>query len=124
MSFADTLLPLAEGLIDDTFGTPILYQRVIHGGYSPETGQVTSSTVDRQIMAAVLSTGRTEQGGTAEQRELRLWVHHGATGLQIFPLTSDRVQYLGIWWKVTAVEPTYSGQALVASKLTLERESG
>ena len=123
MSFADTLLPLAEGLIDQTFGTPILYQRVIHGGYDPSTGMVTSSTVDRQIMAGVLSTGRMEQGGTLEQRELRLWVHHGPTGLQIFPATADRVQYLSLWWKVTAVEPTYSGQALVASKLTLEREA-
>jgi hypothetical protein len=34
------------------------------------------------------------------------------------------VQYLGIWWKVIEVTPTYSGNALVASKLTLERESG
>jgi hypothetical protein len=123
MSFADTLLPLAEGLIDQTFGTPIIYQRRIHGGYDPTTGQVASSTVDRQIMAGVLSTGRNEEGGTQEQRELRLWVHHGVTGLQIFPLTSDRVQYLGVWWKVTRVDPSYSGQALVASKLTLEREA-
>jgi hypothetical protein len=123
MSFADTLLPLAEGLIDQTFGTPIRYQRRIHGGYDPTTGQVTSSTVDREIMAGVLSTGRTEQGGTAEQRELRLWVHHGPTGLQIFPLTSDRVLYLSVWWQVVKVDPTYSGQALVASKLTLEREA-
>jgi hypothetical protein len=122
MSFADTLLPLAEGLIDQTFGTPVLYQRVIHGGYDPATGQVASSTVDREIMAGVLSTGRGERGGPNESRQLRLWVHHGETGLRIFPLTSDRVQYLGIWWKVTTVEPTYSGQALVASKLTLERE--
>jgi len=123
MSFADTLLPLAENLIDGVFGTPVLYQRVIHGGYDPTTGQVTSSTVDRQIMAGVLSSGRNEEGGAQEQRELRLWVHHGVTGLQIFPLTSDRVQYLGVWWKVVRVDPSYSGQALVASKLTLEREA-
>lgn len=123
MAFADTLLPLAESLIDVSFGTPITYQRRIHGGYSPETGQVTSSTVDRQIMAGVLSTGRTEQGGAMEERELRLWVHHGPSGLQIFPATADRVQYLGIWWKVVQVDPTYSGTALVASKLTCEREA-
>lgn len=123
MSFADTLLPLAEGLIDDTFGVSILYQRVIHGGYDPVTGQVTASTVDREIKAAVLSTGRREQGGVMEDRELRLWVHHGPSGLQIFPATADRIEYLGLWWKVTAVDPTYSGAALVASKLTCEREA-
>jgi len=122
MSFADTLLPLAEGLIDQTFGTSVLYQRVLHGGYDPATGLVTATTVDKQIMAGVLSTGRNEQGGPEESHQLRLWVHHGPTGLQIFPLTSDRVQYLGEWWKVTTVEPTYSGTTLVASKLTLERE--
>jgi hypothetical protein len=122
MSFADTLLPLAVDLVDVVFGTPVLYQRVLHGGYDPATGLVTATTVDKQIMAGVLSTGRSEQGGVQESHQLRLWVHHGPTGLQIFPLTSDRVLYLGIWWKVTTVEPTYSGQALVASKLTLERE--
>jgi hypothetical protein len=122
MSFADTLLPLAEGLIDQSFGTPVLYRRRIHGGYDPATGLVTESVVDKQIMAGVLSTGRTEQGGVQEAHQLRLWVHHGPAGLQIFPLTSDRVQYLSAWWQVVSIEPTYSGQALVASKLTCERE--
>jgi hypothetical protein len=122
MSFADTLLPDAVELVDQVFGVPVLYRRRIHGGYDPATGLVTESVVDKQIMAGVLSTGRTEQGGVQEAHQLRLWVHHGPTGLQIFPLTSDRVQYLSEWWKVTSIEPTYSGQALVASKLTLERE--
>jgi hypothetical protein len=122
MAFADDLLEVAVELVDDMAAVPITYQRRIHGGYDPATGLVTESVVDRQIMAGVLSTGRTEQGGAQESHQLRLWVQHGPSGLQIFPLTSDRVQYLGEWWKVTVIDPTFSGNALVASKLTLERE--
>jgi hypothetical protein len=121
MAFADDLLPVAVELVDQVFGVLITYQRRIHGGYNPTTGLVAATTVDKQIMAGVLSTGRSEHGGVQESHQLRLWVHHGPTGLQIFPLTSDRVLYLGEWWKIVVVEPTYSGDALVASKLTLER---
>lgn len=112
-------LPLAQELIDGDFPTQVIYHRVAQGDYDPATGVVSAATTDYTVNAGILSSGRSEQGGASEGRQLRLWLHHGAGGLPFLPETGDSITYLGVRWKVTGVDPTYHSDALIGSKLTL-----
>ena len=118
MDIVGTFLPVAEELINQVFPTPITYIRVNGGSYNPSTGDLTVDQMQYTISAGVLGTGRTEQGGVGEDHELRLWVHHGTNGLPHLPTTSDQIEYGGLVWKVTTVDPSYSSGALIASKIT------
>ena len=116
---ATFLDPVAVQLIDNVFPTDIVY--VEHtdetAAYDPLTGIVPITEVQHPIKAGVLSRGRVEEGGVGEVYELRLWIHHGATGYTGLPKISDSVIYDGTTWKVTNVDPTYSSVGLIASKL-------
>ena len=118
MNIDAVFLPVAEQLINVEFGTDIVYHQ--HGAsvYNPVTGTVTGTDTDHAIKAGVLNRKRIEEGGTGEQYELALWVHHGATGLGFLPTTEDSLSYDGAVWRVTAVDPTYSSASLIASKIT------
>lgn len=120
MDVAATFLPVAVSLIDDTFGTPIVYEQLTAEVYDPATGTVQRTVVTHNIKAGVLSMGRTEEGGASETRQLRLWLHHGDGGLPGLPVTGDEVQYLGTTWKVQNIDPTYAGDRLIASKVTCQ----
>ena len=56
-------------------------------------------------------------GGIGEVYEVTIWVHHGPTGLQFLPKTSDSFTYDGEVWLVVEVSPTYSSDNLIASKI-------
>ena len=118
MDIDATFLPVAKELIDGVFPTPITYIRNDGGSYNPATGEVVINSTQYVINAGVLSRGRTEEGGVGESQELRLWIHHGTGGYQYLPTTSDQVEYGGLLWKVTTVDPTYSSKGLIASKIT------
>ena len=105
-------------LIDNVFGTDIVYHQRSSGTYDFSTGAVTAVNTDYSIKAGVLSRGRTEEGGAEEKNEIRIWVHHSATGLPVLPKTGDTFTYDSILWKVTSVDPTYSSKTLIASKIT------
>ena len=109
--------PVSKELIDNVFPTGIRYLRNDGGSYDPATGEVTQNTTQFDINAGVLSRGRTEEGGVGESQELRLWIHHGTGGMPHLPTTSDQVEYGGLTWKVTSVDPTYSSKGLIASKI-------
>ena len=117
MNIDGTFLPVAQELIDSVFPTAINYLRDGGSSYDPATGTVTPNTTLYEIKAGVLSRGRTEQGGVGETHELRLWIHHGTGGMPELPTTSDRVEYAGLTWKVTVIDPTYSSKGLIASKI-------
>ena len=117
MNIDQTFLPVAEELINNVFPTAIRYLRYDGGSYDPSTGDVTQNITEYEINAGVLSRGRTEQGGVGEDYELRLWIHHGTGGLPHLPTTSDQVEYGGLTWKVTQIDPTYSSKDLIASKI-------
>ena len=117
MNITNTFLPVAVELIDSVFPTDILYIRSLGGGYDPSTGEVTQNTEQYNIKAGVLSRGRTEEGGIGESYELRLWVHHSATGMPHLPKTGDVIEYDNTQWKVAVVDPTYSSAGLIASKI-------
>ena len=122
MDIDAVFLPVATELIDNVFPTPIQYLQTENPSYDPETGDVTPNVVTYSINAGVLSRGRSESGGVAEEYELRLWIHHDTGGLEALPKTSDRVFYDSVYWKVIRVDPTYSSDALIASKLYLRAE--
>ncbi len=117
MNIDATFLPVAKELIDQVFPTTVAYLRNEVGNYDPATGEVAQITTQFDIKAGVLSRGRTEEGGVAETQELRLWIHHGTGGLPHLPTTSDQVEYAGLVWKVASIDPTYSSENLIASKI-------
>ena len=117
MDVSATFLPVSVELIDNVFPTDIVYHQHGAGAYSPVTGTVTGADTDHAIKAGVLSRSRVETGGPNETYEISLWVHHGATGLSFLPTTADSFTYDAVVWKVVSVEPTYSSQSLIASKI-------
>ena len=122
MDIDAVFLPVAEELIDSVFPTPIKYLQTENPTYDPATGQTTPNVTEYAINAGILSRGRNEQGGVAEEYELRLWIHHGPRGLPVLPKTSDRVFYDNVYWKIMKIDPTYSSDALIASKILVRAE--
>ena len=118
MDISSVFTPVAVELIDSVFPTDIVYHRHDSGSYNPISGAVAAVNTDYSIKAGVLSRGRTEEGGAEESNEIRIWVHHSATGLPVLPKTGDTFTYDSILWKVTSVDPTYSSKTLIASKIT------
>ena len=122
MDIRNTFLPVAEELIDNVFPTSVLYIRNLPPAYDPATGDVTQTTEQINCKAGVLSRGRAEDGGVAESYELRLWIHHGSSGMPHLPTTADTVEYDSTTWKVTTVDPTYSSEGLIASRITARNQ--
>jgi hypothetical protein len=122
MDITAVFTPVAIELIDNQFPTPIKYLQTENPIYDPSSGQTTPNVTEYSINAGILSRGRTEQGGAAEEYELRLWIHHGSRGLPVLPKTSDRVYYDNVYWKVFNIDPTYSSDALIASKILVRAE--
>lgn len=122
MDIDGTFLPVAVELIDSVFPTAIVYTRNLTPGYDPTTGDVTPSQQVINCKAGVLSRGRTEDGGVGESYELRLWIHHGSSGMPHLPTTADTIEYDSTSWKVTAVDPTYSSAGLIATRVTARNQ--
>ena len=109
---------VADELINEVFSTPIVYLRNAGTSYDPSTGDVIQNVEQYTIKAGVLSRGRQEAGGVGEDYALRLYIHHGSSGMPHLPTTGDSIEYDNTSWKVTTVDPTYSSEGLIASKLT------
>ena len=122
MDIDSTFLPVAVELVQNVFPTDVTYHRKEGTSYDPSTGTVTDTVTNYEIKAGVLSRGRVEEGGVAEQYELRLWLDHSANGLPHLPTTADTITYGGTDWKVTTIDPTYSSKGLIASKITARNQ--
>ena len=122
MDIRATFLPVGVELIDSVFPTSIVYIRNLGSGYDPSTGEVTQNTEQFSIKAGVLSRARKEEGGVAESYMITLWVHHDTTGLPHLPKTGDVVEYDSTRWTVTEINPTYSSEGLIASKIMARAE--
>lgn len=122
MDIRTTFLPVAEELIDNVFPTAVTYVRKTPPVYDPSSGDVVENITTLSIKAGVLSRGRAEQGGASETYELRLWIHHGSSGLTHLPTTADEVVYDATTWKVVDIDPTYSSEGLIASRITARNQ--
>ena len=111
--------PVAVEIIDNVFPTSIVYHQHTSGAsaYNPLTGIVTTTEVDHNVNAGVLSRSRKEEGGAGEVYEITIWCHHGGTGLQFLPKTGDSFTYDNTLWRVVEIAPTYSSDDLIASKI-------
>ena len=118
MDIDATFMPVAVELIDSVFPTDVVYLRNAGTSYDPSTGDVIQNVEQYTIKAGVLSRGRQEAGGVGEDYEIRLWIHHGSSGMPHLPTTGDSIEYDNATWKITSVDPTYSSKGLIASKLT------
>jgi hypothetical protein len=123
MDVTATFLPAAIQLIDGAFPTPIVYRRLAGATYDAAAGEMDLDTTDYAINAGVLGYRKSERSGSSESREVRLWIHHGPGGLPAEPTTGDVVLYDGSIWRVTEVDPAYTGAGLIASQLTCEYQS-
>ena len=117
MDISNTFLPVAVELIQNVFPTPIKYIRSLGRDYDPSSGEVVENTQDFDISAGVISRARVEEGGVGEIYSLTLWIDHSPTGMPHLPTTADSVEYDATTWKVIEVNPTYSSNSLIASKL-------
>ena len=108
---------VAVELVDNVFGTDIVYHQHGAGAYNPMTGTVTGADTDHAIKAGVLSRSRIEAGGPNETYEISAWIHHGASGLSFLPTTADSFTYDGLVWRIVEIAPTYSSKSLIASKI-------
>lgn len=118
MDVAATFTPVAKELIDNVFPTPVVYSRVDGAEYDTATGGFVRNSTEHAINAGILRRTRNEGGGVAEVETLVLWVHHGSGGLPYLPTTGDIVSYDGTSWAVSSVDPSYTSDALIVSKIT------
>lgn len=118
MDIDATFLPIAVELVGNVFPTQVTYTVDNGGSYDPATGDVTPDVTVHNIPAGVLKRRREESGGVGEVYEIDVWLHHGVGGLPVLPTTGDRIQYDGVTWKVTTIDPSYSSKAGIASKVT------
>ena len=66
---------------------------------------------------ALLYTSNTEAGGSAGPQFIYVWCDMQGIG-DIWPTTNDAIDYDGKRWKITAIDPKYSGDVKYAAKLT------
>ena len=115
-----TFLPIAEKLIDNVFPTHI--ERSIPAIWGPHTtpapGTLSKTPRNTPARLACSPGAASEAGGVGEDYEIRLWIHHGTSGMPELPKTGDVVEYDATQWRVVTVDPTYSSEGLIASKLT------
>ena len=124
MDIDAVFLPVAEELIDSVFPTPIKYLQTSNPAYDPATGQTTPNVTEYSINAGILSSGRNEQGGVAEDYETeamdpprRSWVASAAADSQIGCFTART--FIGRCSRSTR---RISSDDLIASKILVRAE--
>jgi hypothetical protein len=100
----------------ELFGSSCTYHQQGTGAYDPLSGVVTAATTDYAVKVGVEQVKRVEEGGSSETREATMWFSHVLLPLE--PTTADTVTYQGSTWKVTSIDPQFSGDQLIAWKLT------
>lgn len=97
------------------FGSDCVYHQNAGGTYDPDTGAVTSASVDHAVRVGVEQVNRVEGGGPEETREAVMWFSHVL--LPIVPRTEDTITYRGQLWKVNTIDPEFSGDQVIAYKI-------
>ena len=105
----------------ELFGSDCVYHQSTGGGtYDPMTGVTTNPVTDHNVKVGVEQVDRSEEGGAEESRTALMWFSHVL--LPITPTTADTITYRGEEWKVVSVDPEFSGDQLIAFKITARSE--
>ena len=91
---SQTFLPVAEELIDSVSSQPT-------SSTSATWGPATTPRLGKSLRTPSSSPSRLgcspgavhEAGGAGEDYEMRLWIHHGTSGMPHLPKTGDVVEY-------------------------------
>ena len=120
MAFQDTWArPLANELVDLFRVASLNYIR-IEQAYDPAVGDVVITETPYPSAGAVTKTMRLEEGGAAEVYAIEAWINAAGIG-DIWPTTLDLLEYDGARWKVTNIDPQYSGDVKYACKVMARR---
>ena len=112
--------PIAK-LANTAFVVPSLKYVRVSRAYDPAVGDVTETETEFSNCGAVEQSGRVEAGGTSETYELVVWLATESIGEE-FPTTSDHLIYRGMKWKVTSINPEFSGDVLYACQVTARNQ--
>lgn len=112
--------PLAVQLVDQFRCATLSYVRVSPGAYDPATGTIANTETVITAAGAIVQSMRSERTGVEEDQKLEAWIDHQKVPWPMLP--SDRLEYMGKRWKITDIEPTYSGDVFYASKVTARAE--
>ena len=108
--------PLAKTLVDVFRVSSLDYVRIT-SAYDPASGVVVPTETVITGAGALLYTSNNEAGGVAGPQTIYVWVDLEGLG-DIWPTTNDAIDYDGYRWKITSIEPKYSGDVKYAAKLT------
>lgn len=108
--------PIAK-LANETFLVPSLKYYRVSRSYDPATGEVVETETEFTNCGAVEQTGRVEQGGVGEVYEIKVWLATESIGEE-FPTTGDYLTYMDKQWKITAIDPQFSGDVKYACMVT------
>lgn len=111
--------PLAIQLVDAFRVASLAYIRV-SSTYDPATGEVAVTETVYPGAGAVSKLLRSEDGGVGETHSLEAWVDLAGVG-DVWPTTADLLEYEGARWKITNIDPMYSGDVKYACKLMARR---
>ena len=99
--------PLAERMISKFRCQSLAYVKVVSGAYDEVTGSVPSTETRISAAGAVTRSKKAERNGVQQGNEVEVWVDHATVP---WPISSnDRLEYLGLKWKITEIASYGSG---------------
>ena len=118
IAFQDSFArPLAKTLANKFRVNSLSYVRESVPTYDPATGTATSSETTYAKAGAVEMSKNVEGSGVSGSQELNAWICLADIGDQT-PTTRDHLVYLGKTWKITSIDPLFSGDQLYACRVT------
>lgn len=120
MGVQDTFGRALANQLVDTFRVSSLTYIRISSAYDPSTGDVVITETPYTGAGAVEQMTRTEEGGAAETFNIDAWINMAGIDDE-WPTTADLLEYDGARWKITSIDPMYSGDVKYACKVTARR---
>lgn len=117
--FDDIFVPLAEQLVDNTFGFNATHRRVTRT-YDPATGKNTESNADTTVKITPPSPYNQRQiDGTIVQIGDQWVIMSSASG--VVPSVTDLFVIGDLTWQVVRIEPIVSGEQTAAYRVQMRQ---
>ena len=108
--------PLAKSLVD-AFRVPSLSYIRVSTTYNTTTGLTTDSETTYTGAGALIKSNNNEEvGETAGNEAIHVWLDLQGIG-DIYPTTNDLIDYDSKKWRITNIDPQYSGDTKYACKV-------